>query len=44
MKSLQLGDGKMIAAAKFGAADEAKEALVLTDDEKKIEQAIFVSI
>lgn len=34
----------MIPAAKFGAAEEAQEALVLTDEEKKIEQQIFVSL
>ena len=43
MKNLQLADGRMIQASKYGAAEEVKEALVLTDDEKKIEKAIFVS-
>ena len=34
----------MIPASKFGAAEEAQEALVLTDEEKKIEEEIFVCI
>ena len=43
VKTLQLGDGKMIQASKFGAAEEVQEALVLTDEEKKIEEQIIVS-
>jgi len=41
VKTLQLGDGKMIPASKFGAMEEEQEDLVLTDEEKKIEEQII---
>lgn len=33
---MMLNDGKMINASKFGQKEEAKESLVLSDDEKNI--------
>ena len=34
----------MIPASKFGAMEEDQEELVLTDEEKKIEEQIIVSV
>ena len=34
----------MIPASKFGAMEEEQEDLVLTDEEKKIEEQIIVSV
>ena len=43
VKTLQLDDGKMIAANKFGQTSEEQVQLELTDDELKITKNIKVS-
>ena len=43
VKSLQLGDGRMIPASKYGQADEEKAAIELTDEEKEMEKKLIVS-
>lgn len=40
IKNLQLADGKMIPASRFGQAEEVEEALVFSDDEKLIEEKL----
>lgn len=42
VKTLQLEDGRMIQAAKFGQAEEAAEAIELTDEEKVMEGKLRV--
>ena len=43
VKTLQLEDGRMIQAAKFGHAEEAAEAIELTDEEKVMEAKLRVT-
>lgn len=42
VKTLQLGDGRMIQAAKFGQMEEAAEAIELTEEEKNMEARLRV--
>ena len=42
VKTLQLEDGRMIQAAKFGQAEEAAEAIELTDEERVMEGKLRV--
>ena len=42
VKTLQLEDGRMIQAAKFGQAEEAAEAIELTDEERVMEAKLRV--
>ena len=42
VKNVQLADGKMIPASKFGQPEEKEEALVFSDDEKLIVEKLKV--
>ena len=42
VKTLQLGDGRMIQGAKFGQMEEAAEAIELTEEEKNMEARLRV--
>ena len=42
MKTLQLEDGRMIQASKFGQIEEAAEAIELTEEEKVMEAKLRV--
>ena len=42
MKTLQLEDGRMIQAAKYGQDEEAAEAIELTEEEKIMEAKLRV--
>ena len=42
VKTLQLEDGRMIQAAKFGQAEEEAEAIELTDEERVMEGKLRV--
>lgn len=44
MKTLQLEDGKMIPAHKYGQAEEAEEKLELTEEELKMADTIKVRV
>lgn len=44
VKTLQLEDGRMIQAAKFGQMEEAAEAIELTEEEKNMEAKLRVII
>ena len=44
VKTLQLEDGRMIQAAKFGQAEEAAEAIELTDEERVMEGKLRVQL
>ena len=43
VKTLQLEDGRMIQAAKYGQAEEAAEAIELTDEERVMEAKLRVT-
>jgi hypothetical protein len=44
VKTLQLADGRMVSASKYGRDEEEAVALELTDDEKVIKEKIKVLI
>lgn len=44
MKTLQLEDGRMIQASKFGQMEEASEAIELTEEEKIMEAKLRVTL